>query len=180
MKSWKLILVILAFAVFGCKESTSPEYNDQYNALTNLDIKASLALANEWKDTKPDIKSKFDALELTITFPDGRQVKKPMPANEMCVAVAPYINFTHACDIHNPSSCEGELIEKTFQVTANDEDGKTIIDGTMTSLKDGFVEMWLPRHKTITLNIAYNGLSAKAQFRTDDNSNTCITTMKLK
>ena len=117
---------------------------------------------------------------MIIEFPDGRTVKKPLPANEMYIAVAPYINETHECSTHYPSSCNGEIKEKTFVVTAKDDKGNSIFSGNQTTMKNGFFELWLPRNLTISLHIEYNSLSGDEVIGTFDSNKTCITTIRLR
>jgi hypothetical protein len=78
------------------------------------------------------------------------------------------------------SSCQGELPETAFDVTAVDQKGNKLFNGSATSLRNGFFELWLPRDRSIHLTI--RGLSRKAEGRigTFDGSNTCVTTFQLK
>jgi hypothetical protein len=78
------------------------------------------------------------------------------------------------------SSCQGELTEKTFEVKAVDQHGKVLVDGTISTLRNGFFELWLPRERRIELSIRGMNRTAKAFIGTYDGSNTCITTIQLK
>jgi len=78
------------------------------------------------------------------------------------------------------SSCQGELAGKKFQVKAVDQEGKVIIVGTRTTLRNGFFELWVPRNRHIELAIKSLNRSAKGTIETYDNSPTCITTFQLK
>lgn len=79
------------------------------------------------------------------------------------------------------SSCQGEQVEKPFQVKAVDQNGKTLIDKTITTLKNGFFELWLPRNHKVDLTIkGFNNRTAQGTIETFDNSHTCITTFQLK
>ena len=53
------------------------------------------------------------------------------------------------------SSCQGELAEKSFQVSAVDLDGNLLVNETVTTLRNGFFELWLPRKRIIKTNIEY-------------------------
>jgi hypothetical protein len=150
------------------------------NALTNLDAKQAIALANDWRDTEPGITSYVTTTEVIFEFPDKRKVKKTLPDTAMYIAVAPYINTTHECSDHYMSSCSGELTEKTMKLTASDSNGIIYIDGNITTLKHGFFEIWLPRNKNVKLAISYNSLSGVEIISTNNNSRTCITTIQLK
>ena len=78
------------------------------------------------------------------------------------------------------SSCQGELVEKEFHVTAVDQDGHFLVNGTVTTLKNGFFELWLPRNRIIDLRIQGMNRSAQGQIATYDRSKTCVTTFRLQ
>ena len=78
------------------------------------------------------------------------------------------------------SSCQGELVEKEFDVRAVDQDGNILIDETITTLRNGFFELWLPRSLRIELRIQALNLSAEGTIETFDDSKTCITTFRLR
>ena len=78
------------------------------------------------------------------------------------------------------SSCQGELAEKKFQVKAVDQEGKVLINGTISTLKNGFFELWLPRDRRIALTIKGFDRSVEGTISTFDSSPTCITTFQLK
>jgi hypothetical protein len=175
-----MILTLLSIVIISCNNSTDTDYNKNYESLTNLDAKQVIALGNEWRDSAPQIKTHITSTEVIMEFPDGRVVKKTLPESLMYIAVAPYINTTHECTTHYPSSCEGELFEKSVKLTAKDENGNIYCDGNITTLKHGFFEIWLPRDKNIKLSISYNSLSSEETIPTKSDSRTCITTIKLK
>ena len=54
-----------------------------------------MAIANEWKWTRKDVKSFVNAHEVVFEFADGTKQMIPMPKDRMLVAVAPYIRKTH-------------------------------------------------------------------------------------
>ena len=78
------------------------------------------------------------------------------------------------------SSCQGELAGKSFHVSAVDLDGNLLVNDTVTTLRNGFFELWLPRKRIIDLKI--QGLNRKAQGKisTFDNGKTCVTTFQLR
>ena len=78
------------------------------------------------------------------------------------------------------SSCQGEQVEKEFDVKAIDQDGNVLIDDTMATMRNGFIDLWLPRNRKIELTI--EGLNRKVQgtIETFDGSKTCVTTFQLK
>ena len=52
------------------------------------------------------------------------------------------------------SSCKGELVQKKLNVKAVDKSGTVIMDRPVSTLKSGFMELWLPRNRTINLTIS--------------------------
>jgi len=78
------------------------------------------------------------------------------------------------------SSCQGELTQTKFNVKAVDQSGTTIMDMPVTTLKSGFMELWLPRNRAINLTIKGLNRSATDVITTSDGSDTCITTMQLQ
>jgi len=63
--------------------------------LENIDAIQAVAIANEWKWSKKEIKSYVNSREVVFQFPDGKVKKIPLPEDKMVVAVAPYIIQTH-------------------------------------------------------------------------------------
>ena len=78
------------------------------------------------------------------------------------------------------SSCRGELVQTKLSVKAVDQSGTVIIDRPVSTLKNGFMELWLPRNRTINLTISGLNRSANDVITTTDDSATCITTMQLQ
>ncbi|MFN2233679.1 MAG: CueP family metal-binding protein [Anaerolineales bacterium] len=78
------------------------------------------------------------------------------------------------------SSCKGELAQTKLNVKAVDQSGTTIMDKPVTTLKSGFMELLLPRYRTIKLTISGLNRSATDVIATTDGSATCITTMRLQ
>ena len=78
------------------------------------------------------------------------------------------------------SSCQGELAEKAFYVTAVDQNGIVLVDGTVETLRNGFFELWLPRKRIIDLSIQGFNRSAQGKITTYDASKTCVTTFRLR
>jgi hypothetical protein len=77
------------------------------------------------------------------------------------------------------SSCQGELPKTKFNVKAVDKSGDIIADMPIYSQKNGFIELWLPRNRTIKLTIEGLNRSTTGVISTVDGSDTCITTYQL-
>jgi hypothetical protein len=78
------------------------------------------------------------------------------------------------------SSCQGEMTQTKLNVKAVDQSGTVIMDKPVSTLRIGFMELWLPRNRTINLTISGLNRSATDVITTTDGSATCITTMQLK
>lgn len=102
-----------------------------------------------------------------------------LPKDEFFVSIAPYVKQTHPCEIHSLTGCQGELAEQKFQVNITDANGNTVLDQTMTSQANGFIDLWLPRDQTYRINIGHEGKTAEGDISTFENDNTCITTLQL-
>ncbi len=63
--------------------------------LKKVDAIKAMAIANEWKWSKKDIKSYVNSREVVFEMAKGKVKKIPLPEEKMLVAVAPYIHQTH-------------------------------------------------------------------------------------
>jgi len=174
-----ITMILFGLMMISCSESTDPNYDDEISLIENLGIKDAISKANEWRSTKSNIKSYVTTEELVIQFPDSREVRKNLPSNEMYVAIAPYINTTHTCSEHYISTCKAELVNKEFEVNAT-IGNNIILNERITSLDNGFFELWLPRNQTINVKVSYMSLTSGETIKTDKNSRTCFTTFKLE
>lgn len=148
--------------------------------LEGLDAREALALANRWGTGTPEVQSFVDTESVVITFKkSGKRVSIPLPADRMVVAIAPYIGRTHPCEIHYMSGCQGELVEVPVRVTAVLTDGTVLFEERVTTMENGFFELWLPRDQTIRLSLEALGRTVSAEIGTYSDSNTCITTLQL-
>jgi hypothetical protein len=116
--------------------------------------------------------------ELVVILDDER-ISVDMPEDEFYVSVAPYIDTTHECLFHSATGCRGELKEEVFFVEFIDTDGNVIISEDMTSMSNGFIDLWLPRNIEGTLTITQGELSATKVISTVAGEPTCETTMQL-
>lgn len=81
---------------------------------------------------------------------------------------------------HSLTGCQGELVEKEFDVYIEDSEGNVILNEKIKSQANGFFDLWLPRDKKYQIKIQYDGKVSEAEISTFENDNTCITTMQLK
>lgn len=127
---------------------------------------------------KDDVNASITSHELIVTD-NGKETTFDLPNDEFFVSIAPFVEITHPCAIHSLTGCQGELVEKDFDVYIQDEDGNVVIDETMTSLENGFIDLWLPRDKNFQVKITRDGKTVESNISTFEGDNTCITTMQL-
>ncbi len=63
--------------------------------LNNVDATQAMAIANQWKWSKKNVKSHVTPREVVFKFSNGTVKRIPLPEERMLVAVAPYIKRTH-------------------------------------------------------------------------------------
>lgn len=146
-------------------------------ALDGIDAYEAVELANAWKGS--DVTSFATSQAVHFEFPDGTEVTVPMPEDEMLVSVAPYVERTHPCTTHYLSSCQGELTDVEMQVQATRADGTTVLDETVRTGGNGFMDLWLPRDEALMLTFAVDGYAADGFLTTFSDSATCITTVQM-
>lgn len=127
---------------------------------------------------RKDVSASITSRELILMKGNKKEIY-PLPEDEFFVSIAPYIEGTHPCAVHNLITCRGELPLKEFNVYIEDSEGKVIFDQRVESYPNGFIDLWLPRNKTYQVTIEFNGKTATSEISTFDNSNTCITTVQL-
>jgi hypothetical protein len=77
-----------AYALQGDEKSAE-------DTLNNVDAIQAMAIANQWKWTKKEVKSYVTPRGVIFIFPDRKVKGIPLPEDKMIVAVAPYIRRTH-------------------------------------------------------------------------------------
>ena len=80
-----------------------------------------------------------------IVLIDSEKLSVEMPEDEFFLSVAPYENDTHTCLIHSATGCSGELKNESFYVEFIDEDGNVLLSEMMSTMGNGFIDLWLPR-----------------------------------
>ncbi len=169
-----IAVLFLGRAVVLAQDASVPEPSAR--ALEGIDFRQAMALANVWG---AKVQSSLTTSGVTFVFPDGFRRLVATPPDLVLVAVAPYRNTTHPCAIHTMSSCKGELFGEPIEVLAQRSDGTVLIQETLTTLPNGFIELWLPRDLDVRLTLRAQGLTAEGQIRTRSGADTCITTLKL-
>lgn len=117
--------------------------------------------------------------ELTLAEEDGREATLPLPAEQVYLAVAPYVESTHECFLHSLTTCTGELAGQEVQVRVSDGGARPLIDEARTTAANGFLGLWLPRDRALTLTLGTEAGEVSATHRTLASAATCLTTMQL-
>lgn len=125
------------------------------------------------------VSASISSHELMVTDENGEETVFDLPEAEFFVSIAPFETTTHPCAIHNLTGCQGEFANEEFSVYIEDEEGHVILDDTVTSLENGFIDLWLPRNKTFHVTIKRDGKVAEGEISTFKDDHTCITTMQL-
>jgi hypothetical protein len=87
--------LLLGFSWLFAAYGYTPGENSPEAILKNVDAAQAMAIANEWKWSKKEIKSYVNAREIVFELSKSKVIKIPLPEEKMLVAVAPYINRTH-------------------------------------------------------------------------------------
>jgi hypothetical protein len=186
------LLILLSLLFVSCGEnrrpvpagaptpvrSASPRIGPEL--LEGLDAREALILANKWGTSTPEVQSFVDTEAVKVTFKNsGKTVEVPLPNDQLVVAFAPYISNTHSCQIHYMSGCQGELVGTPVKVTATLPDGVVLFDQEISTMKNGFLELWLPRNQEIMVTMEALGRKTEGRIGTFSYSKTCITTFQL-
>ncbi len=117
--------------------------------------------------------------KLIVTKNDNSEQVYPLPEEEFFVSIAPFINETHPCTNHSLTGCQGEMVEETFDVYIEDEEGNVVLEDIVNTQANGFFDLWLPRNKTYHITINHDGKKVESEFSTFEQDGTCITTLQL-
>jgi hypothetical protein len=182
-----LVLLTFACAVFASPSSPNTVVP------ANAQERAFLAQHGLADKTAPQIIDYLDKLDQNRPLPftasvtsgelklgDGQNTYAHPLGDQFYLSIAPYISTTHPCFNHSLASCRAELADKSFDITVKDAAGKVLREEKLTSYRNGFVGLWLPRNISGTIAVKYNDLSASASFATKSDSQTCLTTLKLE
>lgn len=168
-----LVVLALVTLLAGCSNESLADYG--LDGMTGKEILTQLATG----DLVPDgyHVSVYDHELVVIT--ENNEFTLPMPDDEFYLSVAPYETVTHGCTFHSATGCRGELKEEVFHVRFELNDGTVVLDQEMTSLGNGFIDLWLPRDVEGTLTITQDDLMASKLISTASGNPTCETTMQL-
>lgn len=163
-----MIGLMLVFIIAACEGSAANEKEDIKEMVHEYSI-----------GNFDDVSASITSHELIVTDSNDNKTSYDLPKGEFFVSIAPFVEQTHECAIHSLTGCQGELAEKEFGVYIEDEAGNAVVDETMASLENGFIDLWLPRDQTFQVKIEHDGKQAESELSTFEGDNTCITTMQL-
>lgn len=147
--------------------------------LKGLTPQQALARANQWRSAG-GLQSHVTSEAIVFKFPDGQQSSVALPAKQMVVAIAPYVNQTHPCKTHYMSGCQGELVNTSVNVLIKNQAGKTVMNKTVKTLPNGFLELWLDRNQTYRVSLKSGAKTTTGVLSTHAGSDTCVTSLRLQ
>jgi len=172
----KFVAIILMMVVFlvACNGKSANEAQESKENVPE-DIKELVEDYSVGNIT--DQSASITSTELIVTDNDNTEVIYDLPEEEFFVSIAPFINETHPCENHSLTGCQGELANQDFNLYIEDMDGNVILDETMNSGANGFIDLWLPRDKTFHVTITHEGKQVESEISTFEKDGTCINTM---
>lgn len=186
--------VAVALLLAGCSSSSTPSSDAETGAPAAADASSLLRdfgldgmdtrevidhLDRLGGDERPtDLMASIRTDEVVLS--DGtRETTLPMPADELYVSMAPYVDQTHDCFFHSLTTCQGELVDADVDILVRDDQGEVVLEETTTTYANGFVGVWLPRDLTGTVALTVDGRSVEAPLSTTADSATCLTGLQL-
>ena len=186
-----LLAVLTALLLLAACANTSAPQPTQQSGLTaptllaehGFSAMSARQIVNRLERTsdKPaDLMASVQYDELQLADVDHPRDVVTMPlGGRFHLSVAPYVHRTHDCYFHSLTTCQGELVGRTLDVTITGDDGRVLVDGPVRTYPDGFVAFWLPRDITATLEVDYHGRSATTRISTGSRAPTCLTSVRL-
>nr|WP_156645450.1 CueP family metal-binding protein [Lentibacillus sp. JNUCC-1] len=167
-----LLTVLLAACGNSGNEDAAPADNNEPE-----DIKT---LVNDYSTGDyTDVQASITSEKLVVTDSDENETAYDLPDDEFFVSVAPFINQTHPCFDHSLTGCQGELVNKDIDVVIEDMDGNVIVDKTMTTPENGFLDFWLPRDETFRVQFSHDGKTVESELSTNEEDGTCVTDLQM-
>jgi hypothetical protein len=173
----KSIIALIILSVGLLLSACSQDNGSNEPAKEQQDIKEMVSDYSGNKDA--EVSASVTSSQLVLTDKDEKKTTYDLPKDEFFVAIAPYIETTHPCETHSLTGCQGELTNKEFDLYIEDDKGNVIMDETVKSQSNGFIDLWLPRDKTYKVNVTRDGKKAEQEISTFDGDLTCISTMQL-
>jgi hypothetical protein len=116
--------------------------------------------------------------ELRLSDDQG-ELSLQLPEDRFYLSVAPYVDGTHECFYHSLTTCTGELGGEEVSVSITDDQGTVLVEEDDILFDNGFTGFWLPRDVQGTVRVAYGGRVGSTECATNEDSATCLTTLRL-
>ena len=173
MRKWTLFFILIGVLILAaCNDE------DKAEETVEKDIKE---LVQEYSTGDfENISASITSSELIVTYEDDEKEVYQLPEDEFFLSIAPFIEVTHPCANHSLTGCQGELVNEAFEVEIIDSEGNIVLNETLQTMDNGFIDLWLPRNDEYAVTITQDGKVAEETISTYDGDNTCITTMQLK
>lgn len=71
------------------------------------------------------------------------------------------------------------MVGEELDVYIEDAEGQVILEETIQTPANGFIDLWLPRNETFLVKMAHEGKQTESEISTFESDGTCITTMQL-
>ncbi|MFJ7951463.1 CueP family metal-binding protein [Lysinibacillus sp. NPDC096418] len=178
MKLKMFAATLFATVVLGACNGESSNVENSVKEMGTQNIKELVAEYSGNKAT--DESASITSSQLIVTDQEGKEFTYALPKDEFFVSIAPYVNQTHPCTNHSLTGCQGEMANKEIDVYIEDSKGNVLVDESMKTPANGFIDLWLPRDETYSIKMEHEGKMVDSKFSTSDNDGTCITTMQLK
>ena len=171
-----MVTILATIVLAACGEESINEGNlSKENETQNIKELVSDYSTGKIKAESASVTSR----QLIVTDSDGSESVYNLPENDFFIFITPYVNETHPCTNHSLTGCQGEMAEKEFDVYIEDTEGNVIIDETLKSQSNGFIDLWLPRDKTYRAKIEHDGQMAESEFSTFESDNSALQPLKM-
>lgn len=165
--------------IIGVMVYINYENRSQNSSELDQDVNIKQLVHNYSTGNFTNVQASITGTELIVIDDKNNERIYPLPDDEFFVSIAPFISVTHPCTFHSLTGCQGELVEEDFHIYIEDLNGNIIFDDEISSLANGFIDLWLPRNDIFKVSIFYNDMIAQSEISTFDDDATCITTMQL-
>lgn len=146
---------------------------------SDLDGPGIIDLLTEWTQNGVVIQSWVNDVSANAVFSEGESISFPLDQDQMYIAVAPFLDFTHPCYDHYLSSCSGELKNREMMITLINAEGSVVEERQILTAGNGFFEIWIDRDAVYTLEIQMDGVSGSGTVSGIAGSRTCVTDIQL-
>jgi hypothetical protein len=171
-------VVVVVVALIYTQSNNTEKFLSKYN-INEKEVKEIVSILEERTDEPVLFNAGITGSHL-IMSDDQTEVKMELPSELFYLSIAPYINQTHPCGIHNLVTCKGELQNQEFNVVVTDKKtNEVIFDDQIKTASNGFLGIWLPKNIEGFITVSNSNLTASTIISTHENDNTCLTTLQL-